>query len=320
MFRDDTLAADDRAFFLKVRDVVAGCGSKPTFRQVAPEAAEDARHPSDRRPGEIRRGAGQPLHAQRHRAGRRAAAPSSSKAISVPMAWSTPSHFSQDVEDYDRATEFEALGGKLIELARRLEGGGPRRHKRTEALPSAALRDYPLGSPLRPAQPHVCRAFLSSSVSSADGCTGIAVRAGSSAEIHRRDLLALVPQFFADREPRLLVGLALRGREVSRPRPAGRRCWPSGQLAVAWSDTRTGGDGRGCGARRPPRTDTRSGDALDVASLGGMRLPLPAVPSPRRGTWRCSALRDRDLARRPPLVQVSLSASRSPRSATPDGS
>ena len=26
-------------------------------------------------------------------------------------------HYSQDVEDYDRATEFEALGGKLIELA-----------------------------------------------------------------------------------------------------------------------------------------------------------------------------------------------------------
>ena len=25
-------------------------------------------------------------------------------------------HFSQEVEDYDRATEFEALGGKLIEL------------------------------------------------------------------------------------------------------------------------------------------------------------------------------------------------------------
>ena len=26
-------------------------------------------------------------------------------------------HYSQDVEGYDRATEFEALGGKLIELA-----------------------------------------------------------------------------------------------------------------------------------------------------------------------------------------------------------
>ena len=27
--------------------------------------------------------------------------------------------YSQDVEDYDRATEFEALGGKLIELSGR---------------------------------------------------------------------------------------------------------------------------------------------------------------------------------------------------------
>ena len=25
-------------------------------------------------------------------------------------------HYSQEVEDYDRATEFEALGGRLIEL------------------------------------------------------------------------------------------------------------------------------------------------------------------------------------------------------------
>ena len=25
-------------------------------------------------------------------------------------------HYSQDVDDYDRATEFEALGGRLIEL------------------------------------------------------------------------------------------------------------------------------------------------------------------------------------------------------------
>lgn len=27
-------------------------------------------------------------------------------------------HFSQDLDDYDRATEFEALGGKLIEQSR----------------------------------------------------------------------------------------------------------------------------------------------------------------------------------------------------------
>jgi len=26
-------------------------------------------------------------------------------------------HYSQEVEDYDRATEFEALGGRLIDLS-----------------------------------------------------------------------------------------------------------------------------------------------------------------------------------------------------------
>ena len=35
MFRDDTLAADDRAFFLKVRDVVEAAVSQTTFRQIA---------------------------------------------------------------------------------------------------------------------------------------------------------------------------------------------------------------------------------------------------------------------------------------------
>ena len=40
-------------------------------------------------------------------------------------------------------------------------------------------------------------------------------------------------ELFADREPGFAVGLALRGREASRPRPTGRRRRPSGQLAVA---------------------------------------------------------------------------------------
>ena len=35
VFRDDTLAADDKAFFLKVRDVVEAAVSETTFRQVA---------------------------------------------------------------------------------------------------------------------------------------------------------------------------------------------------------------------------------------------------------------------------------------------
>ena len=49
VFRDDTLAADDKAFFLKVRDVVEAAVSEATFRQVAQKMQEGARHPSYRR-------------------------------------------------------------------------------------------------------------------------------------------------------------------------------------------------------------------------------------------------------------------------------
>lgn len=42
VFRDDTLAAHDRAFFLKVRDVVEAAVSETTFSPARAEAAEDA--------------------------------------------------------------------------------------------------------------------------------------------------------------------------------------------------------------------------------------------------------------------------------------
>jgi hypothetical protein len=94
VFRDDTLAAHDRAFFLKVRDAVEAAVSETTFSLARAEAAEDARHPSDRRPGEVRRGAGQPLHGQRHRAGRRDAAPHRRRRLERRQ-WSTPSRTSR---------------------------------------------------------------------------------------------------------------------------------------------------------------------------------------------------------------------------------
>jgi hypothetical protein len=121
VFRDDTLAADDRAFFMKVRDVVESAvseaaGSATSFRQVA-----------DR----MRRARGIPLSgdpvmavavlANRHglndteRGGvlRHLIREGDLSGYGVVNA---VTHYSQEVEDYDRATELEALGGKLIEL------------------------------------------------------------------------------------------------------------------------------------------------------------------------------------------------------------
>jgi hypothetical protein len=116
VFRDDTLAADDKAFFLKVRDVVEAAVSEATFRQVAQkmQKARDIRLTGD------------PVKAVEVLANRYTLNESERAGVlrhlivegdlSAYGLVNAVTHFSQGVEDYDRATEFEALGGKLIEL------------------------------------------------------------------------------------------------------------------------------------------------------------------------------------------------------------
>ena len=119
VFRDDTLAADDRAFFLKVRDVVEAAVSEATFRQVAARLQQTLGIKLS----------GDPVKAvevlanrytlnEVERAGvlRHLIVQGDLSAYGLVNA---VTHYSHDVEDYDRATEFEALGGKLIELSSR---------------------------------------------------------------------------------------------------------------------------------------------------------------------------------------------------------
>lgn len=116
VFQDDTLRADDKALFLKVRDVVQAAVSEATFRQAAQKMQKTLQIPL----------IGDPVKtvevlAQRYtlndteRAGvlRHLIAEGELSGYGLVNA---VTHFSQEVEDYDRATEFEALGGKLIEL------------------------------------------------------------------------------------------------------------------------------------------------------------------------------------------------------------
>jgi hypothetical protein len=116
VFRDDTLAADDKAFFLKVRDVVEAAVSEASFRQVAQKMQKTLGI----------RLTGDPLKtvevlANRYtlneveRAGvlRHLITEGNLSGYGLINA---VTHYSQDIEDYDRATEFEMLGGKLIEL------------------------------------------------------------------------------------------------------------------------------------------------------------------------------------------------------------
>lgn len=116
VYQDDTLRADDKAFFLKVRDVVQAAVSDTTFRQTAQKLQKTLKIPL----------VGDPVKtvevlAQRYtlndteRTGvlRHLIAQADLSGYGLVNA---VTHYSQEIDDYDRATEFEALGGKLIEL------------------------------------------------------------------------------------------------------------------------------------------------------------------------------------------------------------
>ena len=116
VFRDDTLAADDRAFFLKVRDVVEAAVSEATFRQVAMKFQQTR---------DIRL-TGDPVKTVEVLANRYTLNDTERAGVLRYLILqgdlsgyglvNAVTHYSQDVDDYDRATEFESLGGKLIEL------------------------------------------------------------------------------------------------------------------------------------------------------------------------------------------------------------
>ena len=119
VFKEDTLAADDRAFFLKVRDVVEAAVSEATFRQVSDKLKQTL--------GIKLRG--DPVKSVELLANRYALNENERSGVLRQLIAAgdlsgyglvnAVTNFSQQVQDYDRATEFEGLGGKLIELAER---------------------------------------------------------------------------------------------------------------------------------------------------------------------------------------------------------
>ncbi len=121
-FRDETRMADDLAFWMKVRDALAGALSQPYLDRQLERLRNAALEPIAIDPiqvvevtGKKYRFADPEKHAvlkyflQGH-AGR-----SELTRYGLMQAITRASH---DFEDYDRATEFERLGGKILELPR----------------------------------------------------------------------------------------------------------------------------------------------------------------------------------------------------------
>jgi hypothetical protein len=117
VYQDDTLRADDQAFFMKVRDVVQATVTETAFLEAARkmQATMGVRL------------AGDPVKSVEILANRYAMSDSERTGVLRHLVEggdlsgyglvNAVTHYSQEVADYDRATEFEEIGGRLIDLA-----------------------------------------------------------------------------------------------------------------------------------------------------------------------------------------------------------
>ncbi len=118
LFAEETLIADDRAFYLKVRDIVRGALSEIVFKRIVSQMREAAG---------ARIGA-DPVQAVEVLSKKHSLNGDEQKGILRHLIeggdlslWGMANAFtrqSQEVESYDRATELEAIGGNIITLAR----------------------------------------------------------------------------------------------------------------------------------------------------------------------------------------------------------
>ena len=116
VFKSDTLQADDQAFFLKVRDVVEAAVSEAAFRLIADKLRRTRDIPLT----------GDPVKTVEVLAERYALNGDERTGVLRHLITAgdlsgyglvnAVTGYSHEVADYDRATEFEALGGRLIEL------------------------------------------------------------------------------------------------------------------------------------------------------------------------------------------------------------
>ncbi|MBH2008589.1 MAG: DUF932 domain-containing protein [Xanthomonadaceae bacterium] len=117
VYQEDTLRADDKAFFMKVRDVVQATVTETAFLEAARKMqatmgihlAGDPIRSIDVLADRYALNDGERAGVLRHLI--------NGGDLSGYGLVNAVTHFSQEVEDYDRATEFEEIGGRLIELS-----------------------------------------------------------------------------------------------------------------------------------------------------------------------------------------------------------
>lgn len=116
VFRDETMAADDKALLMKVADLVRAAVDQARFDAILAEMREASVSPAmpdpikgvERLAKKLDLGEGESRGVLRHLV--------EGGDLTAWGATNAITRFSQDVESYDRATELEAAGGRLLAM------------------------------------------------------------------------------------------------------------------------------------------------------------------------------------------------------------
>jgi hypothetical protein len=118
IFRDDTLAAEDKAFYLKVRDVVQAAVSQATFEQTAARMRSALGIKLTGDPVKaVEVLAARYLLNEQERSGVLRSLITEADLSGYGLV-NAVTGYAQEVDSYDRATELEQLGGRLLEQSK----------------------------------------------------------------------------------------------------------------------------------------------------------------------------------------------------------
>jgi hypothetical protein len=115
VFKDDTLAADDTAFFLKVRDVVESAVSEATFVLTAQKMRRTLGIALRGDPVKAVEALASRYLLNEHERGGVLRSLIGQADLSGYGLVNAVTGFAQEVEDYDRSTELEAIAGKMLD-------------------------------------------------------------------------------------------------------------------------------------------------------------------------------------------------------------
>lgn len=119
LFTDETMRADDRALLLKVRDLVSGAVNQAQFESIVNDMREATKRKIEGNPVKAVEVLGEKLHFNQSEQSGVLTHLIQGGDLSAYGLMNAVTRTSQDLESYDRATEFEAMGSQVLTMPRR---------------------------------------------------------------------------------------------------------------------------------------------------------------------------------------------------------